>query len=527
MTVEQSVATETPAPTPAQTPARKYQKNISLAAKGSSIIVGGRLFAYGTRFVIAYLLARSLGAENYGLYKLAISAAAIVAGLASLGLDSALVRYVAILRRKGDDEGLWGALQLGVGISALLSVLLAAALFALAYQVAEFVFSEPDLAPLLQFLAIFVPFMTLSSVLAGATRGFKKMEYSVFSTNVALLLIRLILIGILFFSGVSPLQAVIIFGLGNLGITFLLLFFVNKEFRLKRPLRSARHDKREILSFSIPLWISGLLKTFRSNIQTLLLGSLATVSSVGVFAIVSNLNMLGRMSLNAMTISSKPIIAELHSRGEHEQMGVLYTTTSRWALTLNLPVLVVMVVFREEILGIFGREYVNGATALMILAFAELVNVSTGICGSIIDMTGHTRFKLFNSITQITLVIGLNLLLIPRYDLLGVAIATMVGIATANLLRFGEVYYLFRLHPYNRTFLKPITAALFAVAAAVLLHQATAGRSNVLLLAAMALIVAGVYGAILLLLRLPDEEREILGRWWRRARKALPGSRAA
>jgi O-antigen/teichoic acid export membrane protein len=519
MTVEQSVANEAPA----QSPARKHKKNIDLAAKGSSIIVSGRLFAYGARFVIAYLLARSLGAESFGLYKLAISAAAIVAGLAALGLDSALVRYVAILRRKGDDEGLWGALQLGVGVSALLSVLLAVALFALAYQVADIAFGEPDLAPLLQFLAIFVPFMTLSSVLSGATRGFKKMEYSVFSTNVALLLIRLILIGVLFFSGLDALQAVIIFGLGNLAITFLLLFFVNKEFSLKRPLRSARHDKREILSFSIPLWISGLLKTFRSNIQILLLGSLATVSSVGIFAIVSQLNMLGRMSLNSMTISSKPIIAELHSRGEYDQIGVLYRTTSRWALTLNLPVLIVMVVFSKEILGIFGQEYIGGATALIILAFAELVNVSTGICGSIIDMTGHTRFKLFNSIAQVTVVIGLNLLLIPRYDLLGVAIATMLGIATANLLRFGEVYYLFRLHPYDRTFLKPIMAAIFAFGVALILRQATAGRSNILILAIMALIIAGVYGAILLLLRLPDEEREILGRWLGRARKKLPG----
>lgn len=519
MTIEQGVATEAAA-TPST---RKYKKNINLAAKGSGIIVGGRLFAYGTRFVMALVLARWLGAESYGLYKLAISAAAIVAGVAALGLDSALVRYVAILRRQKDEDGLWGALQLGVVVSAVISILLSVALFALAYYVADVAFGEPDLAPALQFVAIFVPFMTVSSVLAGATRGFKKMEYSVLSTDVTLLLVRLVLVGVLFFSGLDPLMAVIAFGMGDLCVTFLLLYFVNREFSLKRPIRSARHDKREILSFSIPLWISGLLKTFRGNIQTLILGSLSTVSTVGIFAIVSQLNMVGRMSLNSMTISSKPIIAELHSRGEYNQIGGLYRTTSRWALTLNLPILIVMAVFSAEILGIFGEEYADGKVAMIILAFAELVNVSTGICGSIVDMTGHTRWKLFNSITQMVVVIGLNLLLIPRYDLLGVAIATMAGIAITNLMRFGEVYYLFRLHPYDRTFIKPILAAIVGIATALFLHQFTAGRSNILILALMSLIVAGAYSGTLLLLGLPAEEREILGGWLGRARKALPG----
>lgn len=45
------------------------------AAKGSGIMTIGKLYEYVGRFVIAFLLARVLGADQFGLYSLALSAA--------------------------------------------------------------------------------------------------------------------------------------------------------------------------------------------------------------------------------------------------------------------------------------------------------------------------------------------------------------------------------------------------------------------------------------------------------------------
>jgi O-antigen/teichoic acid export membrane protein len=48
-----------------------------LTAKGGSVLLFGRLVTYVARFAITFVLARLMGAENYGLYNLAISAAMI------------------------------------------------------------------------------------------------------------------------------------------------------------------------------------------------------------------------------------------------------------------------------------------------------------------------------------------------------------------------------------------------------------------------------------------------------------------
>ena len=46
---------------------RSSEHNMLLAAKGGGITFAGKLFTFGCRLIITFLLARMLGAEQYGL----------------------------------------------------------------------------------------------------------------------------------------------------------------------------------------------------------------------------------------------------------------------------------------------------------------------------------------------------------------------------------------------------------------------------------------------------------------------------
>ena len=100
-----------------------FDRNILTVAKGGGITFVGKLFLAGARFVTAVLLARLLGAEQYGLYNLALSTGTLASGLALLGLDDAVLRYVAISTGRQDDARSWGTLQVCIGIAMFASVL--------------------------------------------------------------------------------------------------------------------------------------------------------------------------------------------------------------------------------------------------------------------------------------------------------------------------------------------------------------------------------------------------------------------
>jgi O-antigen/teichoic acid export membrane protein len=516
MTAEQSVA---PAAEAQPVKKKKHTRNALATAKGGGIVASGQLFAYGMRFVLAYLLARALGADQYGLYTIALSTATVVAGVAVFGLHTAMVRYVAVFSRKKSEDELWGLLQFGMGLTLLISTALAIGLFALSYVVADRIYHRPELTPLLQVMAVTVPFMTMGTLLNGATDGFKKMHYGVIAQNMAQTIVRLILIAIMFVIGMKAIHAVIIFAISNVVTTGLLLYFLHREFPLNRSLRIARHNRREILSFSVPVWISGLLSTFRSNIQTLLLGTYYTAAGVGIFNVVGRVNLVGRMAFNSIGASARPVIAEIDASDDRKELANIYQTTGRWAFTVNLPIFLVLMIFSEGILAIFGKDFIAGATAMRILALAELADVLTGICGVIIDMTGQTRLKVTNSTVQLVLAIAVNILLIPPFGLLGAAVGAFIVNAVINNLRMIQVWYLYRILPFNRSFIKPLAAGLAAAAAALLTLQLGGGELSLLLLIVQVAVLFAVYTVVIYLLGLPTEERVVINRLWAKVRR--------
>ena len=503
-----------------------FEQSMLSTAKGGGILALGRFFEFGGRFVIAFLLARLLGAEQYGLCALAISAATIFAGVSALGLDSAMVRYVAMLASKRDEAGLWGALQIGIGCASCASLLMGIGLYVLARPLAENVFQEPQLVPLLQVLSLLLPFLTLSNVLVGVAHGFKRMDYSVIAENFVRLLFRLLLVVVLAVVGLNAFQVAIVFGLSDLAASVVLVYLLNKEFSLNRPLRTGRRDLREISSYSLPLWLSGLLKKFRRNIQTILLGTLSTMAHVGVFSLVSRVNLIGRVSYRSIIASVKPVFAELFARGEWEQMGRLYKTTTRWTFMVNLPMFLMFVMYPEPILSIFGQSFLHGASALTVLACAELAIAITGTCGSIIDMTGYTKIKLANSVIWLALLLGLNFVLIPRWGVLGAAIAILVATTTVNFLRVLEVWLLFKLFPYDLSFFKPIASSVVALTATLVVDWWLPAETNLFYVGLHVTILFSGYAGMLFLLGFAPDDRKVLARVSRRANSLISKYRA-
>jgi O-antigen/teichoic acid export membrane protein len=339
--------------------------------------MAGRLFNYFLRLALTVLLARILTTEEYGLYNLAVSAATIAAAIAVFGLDTTLMRQIAIMRGRQDESGIWGAIQVGLGATLLFSAVVATGLFALAYPIAESLFHEPRLVPLLQLSSVFVPLLAMSDLLAGATRGFRNMSDTVIAQNIVQPLVRLVLIVILAIGQLEVWQTIIIFGVADFCASLILLIQLNRKFNLRRSLANAKRDIGHVLRFSFPLWLSDLLSTFRGNIQTLLIGSLGTISGVGIFSIANQVTLLGTIFHGSLNQSARPLIAELSDQGKRTQLEQVYQTTTRWVVTINLPIILIVLLFPEQIMSIFGKSYIAGATTLSILALVNLVQVAT------------------------------------------------------------------------------------------------------------------------------------------------------
>ncbi len=500
-----------------------FEQNIHAVARGGGMTFAGKLFLNLIRFAAALLLARILGADQLGLYSLSLSVLNISVGLALFGLDAAVVRFTAVMAGRKDEDGVWDSLQVGIGLSLVLSAILGTILYGLAFVIAENVFHEPRLAPLIQLASVFVPLLVLNDQLGNALKGFKQFDRAVVAQYVYQPVTRLILIGILALAGLDAAAAVITYGLASLTASVAMFVNLNRKFPLKRPIKISRQNFRDMLAYAFPVWLSGLMVRFQANVQALFLGTLGSMAGVGIFSVASQITTISGEFSSSINTTSKPVVAELHDRKDIRQMERLYQLTNKWVVMVQLPIFLVMLLFPKVLLSIFGEGYADGATALIILAVADFVNVSTGMGGVIIDMAGYARLKLFNSFVRLALYIILDYWLIPRWGLVGAALAVLVGEGGINLLRLLQVYLIFRILPFNASFAKPLVATAAALAGVILMNTWLPGDMNLLHAAIDTAVMFAVYAAVLLMLGLSEEEINLFKEIIQKIRHAVNG----
>ena len=497
---------------------RRGDGDVVTVAKGAGFIAAGQMFAFAIRFVMAVLLARELGRHDYGLYILAVSVAASASSLASLGLDAAMERYVAVQVRRTDDAGTRGTVQIGVIGTVLSSFAIGIAVLVFAEPLATGLFDEPDLIPLLRLAGIVAPVVATSTLLVATIRGFKRMDLSSLTENIVQPFSRLILLLIAILIGISAFRAEVVFGLSYLLATILALRLLSRRLPGWTRLGSARRDTKEIAAFSFPFWFSGLMRMLRTRLQPLLLGIFGSVANVGVFSVVTSANMLGRVANASIRTASRPTLAELHDAGDVRELGRLYATTTRWTLAANLPVFIAMLLVPTSLLGIFGEGFADdGLTPLVIVACAEVVNAATGMCGPIIAMSAFNRMKLFNSFAWMAVSVGANVLLIPKWGIIGAAIAILVATSFINLIRVIELWVLFRILPWDRRIWKPITAAAVTAAISAFVLTYLPDELGMALLAVVLIGMAVIFYGTMFVLGLEPDDQLLLDRLRRRA----------
>jgi len=447
------------------------KKGILTAAKGGGITFFGYLLEYAFRFAFSIVLTRSIGAEQFGLYNLALTVAAFAAVFADLGLPHGVVRFVPIYVQERDEAGLWGLLQATWALAGSISFFLAVGMFGLADPLAERLFNEPGLAPLLRLASIAVPMTTLALTAVAATRGFKQMHYKVYAQDVAFQTIKFVLTVTLLGLGLGVSGALMAHIIASAVAIGLLFHFLHRLFPLNRSLRSARWDLGSLLHFSLPLYFGQLVGQFGGDIATLLVGVMDTAVSVGIYAVALRVSAVGNMFLLSASLVAMPIVSELYHRRDYGQLGSLYQTVTKWSLSFNLPFFLTVLLFARPLLSIFGSDFSTGAPSLIVLSFGILADAAIGIPGVLLSMTGRSKLHLFNSIVAVITSVVFNLLFIPRWGVFGAAIATASSLFLANALALLEVFILLRLWPHNRGFAKPLIAGLMAAALTFIVNR--------------------------------------------------------
>ena len=475
-------------------------------ARGGGIVVAGTIIGKAAHFLLQVLLSRCLKAQAYGMYCLGFTIIVFVVSISSLGLQGGVVRFGSLYMGEGDKARTKGTLIVAIVLSSLASVFAGILLFTFSGTIAARIFDNPDLAGIIQIFSISVPFATLIIMIACIARAFHLMQYDIGLRSVLPPVVRIILIGSAFLLGFGLRGVVLAFLASNilcvlLGTYLLWRIFPDIVSKLK-PI----YETRRLLRFSLPVLIAGFANLLLVRIDRLMLGWLRGTSDVGIYNAASITALHAGFMLNAFNASFSPVISDLYNRKKNEELKRLFQMTTRWILTVSLPIALILISFPNSIMTLFGPGFRPGWPVLIVLSSACLVNAGVGSAGFMLIMSGRQNIELFNTIAMVSLNVTLNIWLIRLYGITGAAIATGGSMAAINIIRLIEIGLFLKIQPYNRKYIKPLLAGLIAIAIPLFIGS-DPGTGLVWIIYSIAM--ALIYGVSLYLFGFDEEDRVI------------------
>jgi O-antigen/teichoic acid export membrane protein len=157
---------------------KSYSDLIQLSARGSLILVIGKMGATLISAVGTIVIARVLGSTYFGVLAIAQIPVSITLLLLNNGVSNAIINYVAENRHKEETHNLRNIMFAGFLINVLVGLLASISLYLLAGFLANKVFQLAELGHLIRILSVSVLAQALLSTSNAVFIGYEKMGVS-------------------------------------------------------------------------------------------------------------------------------------------------------------------------------------------------------------------------------------------------------------------------------------------------------------------------------------------------------------
>lgn len=403
-------------------------------ASGINLVM--QLSSTALGLITGLVLSRLLGASGLGIYAFALALANVLSVVARLGLEQLLVREIAV----ANEAGAWPVIKGLVRFAEWASAATALAVGGIAWLVLSLT-SDAETAGTVAAAVVLLFAMSNLQLRNAALRGLDR----VVAAQIPVLTVRpvgfLLLLGALFLvlPELSPMLAMSAHAVAYLGAWALSIGMWLRY----RPASVAAvvpaYDPRRWMASAMPLMVMGGLSIINNQADILMLKWLASDASTGIYSVANQFARFTAMVLPVVNAVVASRFAALHASGKREELQDLVTASSAGITAATLPIAAALLILGPVVLSWYGEEFVAGYAPLAILVLSQLVNALSGSVGLLLVMSGHERVVGWVSTGTAALNIALNLLLIPRFDMVGAAFATATVMITWNVVLIFRV----------------------------------------------------------------------------------------
>lgn len=404
--------------------------------KGASIVYIGLFLELLIAFVAQVIAARYLSVSGFGGLTTGTALLNVGGIVSALGFSAGLVRYLP--RIQEDKKRMITVLAVGITIVSSTLVGLAAALNAA--FIATRIFGDPDVTVSIRIFGAAIPFAAILNVAIGGIRGQKRSLYRVYVKNLIHPITRFVLVLVVVVYGLDQAGFAGAYALPYVLSSALALLFLHRTLPAIRSSFDTDLTMR-VTRYSLPFTISGIASFVNRSLDIFLILHFLGSFAVGIYGVAYAAVSFMEMFSTAFNYMGTPVASELEKNDSDDDAIHIFRSAAKWLVILSICMLVPLGIFSTEFITIiYESKYESGGIVLTILAVGFAVKNVLKIHWPILEALGRSKILSFNNTVAATFNVILNLILIPRFGIVGAAIATVLSFLLRDGLALFQVW---------------------------------------------------------------------------------------
>jgi O-antigen/teichoic acid export membrane protein len=383
-----------------------------------------RIFSAAIAFVSQIVLARLMGEFEYGIFAFVWVLVVLAGNLSCLGFHTSVIRFLHQHKARGEMAAVRG-LNLAVRLIALASASTVACLGLLFLHLFGDTMEPYYLIPVT--LAFFtMPMIALGDVLDGTARsnGWTVTALSPTYLIRPTLILVFMLLALWFgapHTAVTAMEAA-------LAATYVttLAQLLRLSLRLRREYGSGakQFDIAAWFRFSLPLFLVDGIGFLLTNADVVVVGLYLPPDQVGIYYAAAKTIVLVQFVYFSIKAAAGPRFSAIMAEGDMGALATFAGQTARWSFWPSLAVGLCALAAGELLLSLFGPAFTAGYGLMAILFCGILAKATVGPGEVLLSMAGRQKLCVLLYAVTLCASIFLNVVLIPRFGLVGAATAT-------------------------------------------------------------------------------------------------------
>jgi len=420
---------------------------VKIAKNTTSIVIANITTKLIAIFIVIYL-ARYLGVEEFGKYNFVTTYFSFFMVLTTFGLDPVVIKEVA--KNKSLTNKIINNVIIIRILTSFVSILFSIIVVIMLNYSEEMVFY-------VMLASCTMTFQSLSYVYESLFQAYLKMQYYAVSMILYKLIFAVFIFLIIFMNG-NLFDMILALILSEF-LRTLIDFSYSKKFVKYKNFGFDINFKfwETIIKQAIPFILSAAFFIVYYRIDVLMLSSMKGDVSVGLYSAAYKLTDPLLFLPSAVSSTLMPVMAKQYV-GEKNTLRRTYIMSMRYIFVLMAPITMgICILSKKIVLLLYGTEYFGSATALQLLSCSLLFNSLNSIQSSM--LISVDKQKVNSLVVGIGCIVNvvLNLVLIPKYDYIGAAFATLLSVIAVFTSGYYSVSKLISV-PKRLLFSKPALA---------------------------------------------------------------------